>query len=98
MLPAPAQIPARAVVKGDATSMSIAAASVLAKVEKGETELSKLGFSGFRLRVTERGARLEIPEEQMPLLIQKRKDILAVLEDDFREITMDLRPRREVEL
>lgn len=69
----------------------------LARVEHAEAVLEKMGFAGFRLRLTPKGARLELTEKQMPLLIEKRADILAALGNSFDEITMDLRPRREVE-
>lgn len=69
----------------------------LERIERGETALARLGFEGFRLRISAGGARLELTQRQMPLLLEKREDILAALEADFREITLDLRPRREVE-
>lgn len=67
----------------------------LEKIERGETALKNLGFSDFRVRMNERGARLELREEQLPMLIEKRGEVLAALEEDFKEITLDLHTRRE---
>lgn len=72
-------------------------ADLLEKVERGEEALAKLGFSGFRLRLTQTGARLEITEDQFPLLVQLRKDVLSALENDFFEITLNLKPRKGLE-
>ena len=68
-------------------------AEILGSVERAEENLSRMGFSDFRVRVTGNGARLEITEEQLPLLIEKRKDIISVLEADFPEICLNLRVR-----
>ena len=71
--------------------------SMLGRVERAEERLALMGFEDFRVRITPGGARLELREGQMALLMEKRRDILAALEADFGEITLDLRPRREVE-
>lgn len=65
----------------------------LEKVERGETALSGLGFGDFRLRLTPEGCKLQVRAEQFPLVQERRADILAALEPDFSEITLDLRPR-----
>lgn len=70
-------------------------ADMLARVERAEGILADMGFSGMRVRLTERGARLELPGAQMPRLMERRGEILAALEGDFGELTLDLRPRRE---
>lgn len=67
----------------------------LRKIEHAESRLVELGFSGMRARITERGARLELRESQMLRALEKRKEIIAALEGDFAEITLDLRPREE---
>lgn len=71
--------------------------AALERIERAEEKFARMGFSGFRVRITANGARLELREEQMSFLMEKRRDILAALEADFNEITLDLRPRREVE-
>lgn len=70
-------------------------AEMLRRVEDGERTMMQMGFSDFRLRLNGRGARLEITREQLPLLLEKREELLAALEGDFSEITLDLRLRRE---
>ena len=65
----------------------------LEKVERGEDALSRLGFRDFRLRLTGGGARLQLPEGQLSLVLARRAEILTALESDFSEIALDLRPR-----
>ena len=73
-------------------------AQALQKIERGEAALARLGFSDFRLRMAGNAARLEITEEQLPLLLERRQAILAALEADFGEITLNLRTRKGMEL
>lgn len=65
----------------------------LERVERGETALSGLGFRDFRLRLTQNGCKLQVTEGQFPLALERRADILAGLESDFPEITLDLYAR-----
>lgn len=65
----------------------------LEKVERGEAALSRLGFADFRLRLTPGGAKLQVLEGQLPLALERRRDILSALTLDFPEITLDLNPR-----
>ena len=65
----------------------------LEKVERGESRLSGLGFRDFRLRLTTQGCKLQVTERQLSLALARRADILTVLESDFSEVTLDLRPR-----
>ena len=69
------------------------AKDALERVERGEEALSGLGFWDFRLRLAPGGCKLQVRAEQLPLVLDRRADILAVLEPDFSEITLDLRPR-----
>ena len=62
-----------------------------------ESALFALGFSNFRVRLNGRGARLELAQEQMVLALEKREEILAALDRDFQEITLNLRPRKGLE-
>ncbi len=68
----------------------------LETVERGEEALYALGFRDFRLRLTPDGCRLQVREGQLPLTLERRKDILSALEADFSQITLDLRPRISV--
>ena len=65
----------------------------LERVERGEAALSGLGLRDFRLRLTAEGAKLQVLEGQLPLVLERRADILSALEADFPRITLDLRPR-----
>lgn len=66
-------------------------ADKLARIERGETALMALGFSGFRLRERGGEARLEILPEQLPLALEKRKEILSALSGDFPEILLNMK-------
>lgn len=70
----------------------------LSLIERSEAALSVMGFSDFRVRLEENSARLEITEEQLPLLLEKRPEIIAALEADFKEISLNLRLRKGLEL
>lgn len=69
----------------------------LERTERGEERLAGLGFRDFRLRLTAGGAKLQVTEEQLPLTLRRREEILSALEADFAEITLDLRPRVPVD-
>nr|WP_243149170.1 ATP-dependent sacrificial sulfur transferase LarE [Colidextribacter sp. OB.20] len=69
----------------------------LERVERGEQALAALGFWDFRLRLTVGGAKLQVPEGQLPLALERRTEILSALETDFSEITLDLRPRVSID-
>ena len=59
-----------------------------------EAALRALGYSDLRVRLTERGARLELPESQIECAASQRAAILDIL-DGFGEVTLDLRGRKE---
>lgn len=67
--------------------------AALERINRGEKAMRKMGFSDFRLRVTERGCRIEICEAELMSLIEARKDVLNQLQDEFSEITLNLRTR-----
>ena len=73
-------------------------AAMLAGIEHAETTLAKMGFSDFRVRLMQTGVRLELLEEQMPLLLEKRRDVLEALQQDFAQIVLDLQPRKGIEI
>ena len=64
----------------------------LEKVEGAENALHALGFRDFRVRIFHGAARLQVPEEQMPLVLERREEILAAL-GDFDGAFLDLRAR-----
>ena len=73
-------------------------AAALERVERGEAALAALGFSDFRVRLTPGGCRLELTEAQMSLLMEKRAAVVSALEADFREVTLNLKPRGGLEI
>ena len=64
----------------------------LEKVEGAENALHALGFRDFRVRIFHGAARLQVPEEQMPLVLERREEILAAL-GDFDGVLLDLKGR-----
>ncbi len=71
----------------------------LARVERSEAALARLGFSDFRVRVDgDNSARLELPEAQMPLLLDRRAEVISALEADFSRLCLDLKPRKGMEI
>ena len=70
----------------------------LKRIERGESRLMELGFSDFRLRLDGKGVRLELTEAQLPHLIEKRSAVLKALENDFAEISLNLRMRKGLEI
>lgn len=68
-------------------------AEMLSKVEKAEAAMAGLGFTDFRVRVAGGAARLQVTEEQLPLVLAKREEILKALAPEFAAVTLDLAPR-----
>ena len=64
----------------------------LERVEQAETALHALGFRDFRVRLFHGLARLQVPEEQMALALERREEILAALKD-FDGAVLDLKAR-----
>lgn len=70
----------------------------LEKIERAENRLMELGFTDFRVRMFGKEARIELTEEQMPALLVQRQAVLSALKDDFQEISLNLRPRKGLEV
>lgn len=66
----------------------------LKKVEKGENRLRELGFSDLRLRKIQDGFKLQLPEEQIPIAVEKRNEILQIFKDSGDNILLDLKSRK----
>lgn len=66
---------------------------MLKKVESGENILFAAGFTDFRIRWFHGAAKIQLPEEQLTLLMEKRQEIRERLEPLFDEILLDLRTR-----
>lgn len=68
-------------------------ADALQLIEHIETELTKLGLSDFRARYLSDAIKLQVNEQQFPLVLKKRKEILDILNPEFENIYLDLIPR-----
>lgn len=68
-------------------------AQILSVIEESENALSALGFSDFRIRLSDGGAKLQIKEAQFGLLLSQRKRILELLKPYFSSVTVDLEVR-----
>lgn len=75
------------------TGMAITA-ELLAATERSEELLKRLGFSDFRIRRMADGAKIQLPEQQLPLLLQHRETILAELKKDYSAVLLDLEVRQ----
>lgn len=67
----------------------------LEKTERCEAFLMKLGFSGFRVRLMDGCARLEMPEDQLSALLAQREAVARELKKDYKKVLLDLEVRRE---
>ena len=65
----------------------------LARVERGEEALFRLGFTDFRLRLFHGAARLQVPPEQTARAAALREEITRALEGDFSAVLLDLAGR-----
>lgn len=65
----------------------------LAATEAAEAFLASLGFSDFRVRRQGNDAKLQIREEQLPLLLSHRERILSELRQHYNNILLDLEVR-----
>lgn len=72
--------------------------SELEKIERAENALMRMGFSDFRVRISGKAARLEMTEKQMRMLFDRRVEVLDALKDEFDEITLNLHPRKGLEI
>lgn len=65
----------------------------LKRVEQAENKMSSLGFTDFRVRLWEGAARLQVTENQLDMLMEKRQEILTALRPHFTAILLDLESR-----
>ena len=66
----------------------------LAATEAAEGYLANLGFRDFRVRCPGGIARLQLREEDLPLLLRHRQKILDTLKQHYSGVTLDLEVRR----
>lgn len=65
----------------------------LLKVEGAEKRLFTLGFRDFRVRMFNKGARIQLKEEEMLRAVTMRKDIVEALKEYFDVILLDMEER-----
>lgn len=66
---------------------------ILQHTERAECYLFSLGFTDFRVRSSKGVAKIQLREEQWPLLLQRRAEILEELSQYYRVVTVDLAVR-----
>ncbi len=74
---------------------------VLQNVEWAESQLSSMGFEDFRVRVFPDpsgtdgayAARLQVAGRQLPLLMERRAELLSLLKERFDSVLLDLETR-----
>ena len=65
----------------------------LARTERAESYLSSLGFRDFRVRTRGNGALLQVRQEDLPLVLSRREEIVNTLKSDYASVTLDLEVR-----
>lgn len=68
-------------------------AEKLENTERAEDFLFSLGFTGFRVRLFNGAARLQLPAEQLPRLLERRAEILSELKKTYSAVVLDLEVR-----
>lgn len=68
-------------------------ADKLSATENAEDYLFSLGFTDFRVRSRNGHARLQLPETQLELALEKRTLILAKLKEYYKTVSLDLEVR-----
>ena len=65
---------------------------MLEQIEKAEKALKKLGFGQLRVRHHDDVARIEVPPEEFPRVLEQREQIdRALRAAGYRFVTLDLR-------
>lgn len=68
-------------------------AEKLENTERAEDFLFSLGFTDFRVRLFNGAARLQLPAEQLPRLLEHRAEILPELKKTYSAVVLDLEVR-----
>ena len=66
---------------------------LLQRVEKSEDAMFQLGFTDFRVRVLGEAAKLQVPNDQMPKLFEKRGEVFNAIMPYFSDVLVDLQGR-----
>lgn len=70
-------------------------AELLSVTESAEDKLRAMGLTDFRVRYQVSGAKLQVTEAQLPLVLEKRGDILKALKPMYPSVVLDLEVRNE---
>ncbi len=65
----------------------------LIRTEKAEDFLFTLGFCDFRVRELKNAAQIQIKEEQLPLLLNYKNEIITELKKHFGSVLLDMEGR-----
>lgn len=65
----------------------------LDRTEQAEEALMNMGLSDFRVRKVGGAARVQVTEAQLPMLMERRQDILTKLKPLYEHVTLDLEVR-----
>lgn len=65
----------------------------LEKIEHCENFMSSLGFSDFRIRVSQNNAKIQLKENQFPLYHELKDTIFIELNKHFNKVILDENPR-----
>ena len=65
----------------------------LENTEKAESFLFSLGFTDFRVRLVGDLARIQIPADQFPLILENRETVLEKLKPMYKAVCLDLEAR-----
>ena len=65
----------------------------LKRTEEAEAFLASLGFCDFRVRTLGNAAKIQVTEEQMPLVMQHRNEIVKELSKAYDSVLLDLENR-----
>jgi len=67
--------------------------NLLKRIECAEDALFSMGFSDFRVRVLNDVARLQVPNDQMHIALERREHILDVVKPFFPAVLLDFEGR-----
>lgn len=65
----------------------------LQATEKAEEFMMSLGFKDFRVRQDNGKAKIQVKEEQLPLILKEREKVLKELKQYYAAVTLDLEVR-----
>ena len=68
-------------------------AEKLQKTERAEALLFSLGFRDFRVRYFAGAARIQLPEAQLPLALERQTELLSELKKIYPAVLLDLEVR-----